>query len=61
MGSICKLSQLVGGNDVSPNPLTLGSPAVKVTITGRAGSTSPTITIVMWIYFTRCAVSNERA
>ena len=46
-------------NLVSPKPL--GSPVVKVTITGRAGSTSATITIVMWTYLIQCAVMKGEA
>ena len=54
MESFSKPVHRSGGNLVGPKPL--GSPVVKVTITGRAGSTSATATIVMWTYFVRCAV-----
>ena len=37
------------------------SPAVEATIPGRIGSTSPTITIGMWMYFKQCAVMNDFA
>ena len=59
MESFSKPVHRIGGNLVSPKPL--GSPVVKVTITGRAGSTSATITIVIWTYFIRCSVSNVLA
>ena len=49
--SFCKLPQRIGENVVILNPLTVGSPAVEATIPGRVGSTSPTITIGMWMYF----------
>ena len=55
----CRLSQLVGGNVVSPNPLKLGSPVVKGKITGKVGRTSPTITMVIWTYFRRCVALND--
>lgn len=61
MISFCKLPQRFGGNVVILNPLTVGSPAVEATIPGRVGSTSPTITIGMWMYFKRCAVLNDLA
>ena len=59
MEFLCMPVHRIGGNLVSPKPL--GSPVVKVTITGRAGSTSLTATIVMWTYFVRRAVSNDLA
>ena len=59
MESFPKPEHRIAGNVVTPKPL--GSPVVKVTITGRAGSTSPTITIVIWTYFIWCAVSNDLA